>query len=100
MVREIEWTQRALNDLRDIYRFIARDSKRYAQMQVEKIQNAVSKLAAFPLMGRRVPEFPDLPYRQIVVADYRVLYRSDEKQNRILVASVVHGRRLLKEPSG
>jgi len=68
-------------------------------MQVEKVQEAVSKLATFPLMVSRVPEFPDLPYRQIVVGDYRVIYRFDDKHNRILVASVVHGRRLLKEPS-
>jgi len=98
VVRRIEWTRQGLNDLSGIYEFIARDSKCYAQIQVENILGGVSKLATFPLMGRRVPEFPHLRYREIVVGAYRVLYRFEEKQNRIVVASIVHGRRLLKEP--
>ena len=63
MVQKIKWTNQAKSDLYDIYRFIARDSARYAQIQIENIQNAVSNLAIFPLMGRNVPEFPHLPYR-------------------------------------
>jgi plasmid stabilization system protein ParE len=65
VVQKIEWTVRALNDLNNIYEFIAKDSRRYAQIEVENIQNAVSNLSQFPLMGRNVPEFPHLPYREI-----------------------------------
>ena len=93
---QIKWTNRALNDLCEIHEFIAKDSPRYAQIQIEKIQKAVSNLAVFPSLGRQVPEFPHLPYREVLVGNYRVLYREEEK--RVLVMSVVHGRRLLKEP--
>ena len=93
---QIKWTNRALNDLREIHEFIAKDSPRYAQIQIEKIQKAVSNLAVFPSLGRQVPEFPHLPYREVLVGNYRILYREEEK--RVLVMSVVHGRRLLKEP--
>ena len=93
---QIKWTNRALNDLCEINEFIAKDSPRYAQIQIEKIQKAVSNLAVFPSLGRQVPEFPHLPYREVLVGNYRVLYREEEKG--ILVMSVVHGRRLLKEP--
>ena len=62
--------KRALNDLHYIYGFIAKDSPRYAQIQVERIQGAVSKLADFPFMGRQVPEFPHLPYREVLVGNY------------------------------
>lgn len=93
---QIKWTIRALNDLREIYEFIARDSHSYAQIQIEKIQNNVLKLSEFPLMGRHVPEFPRLSYREIIVGNYRAIYRVDENQNRIFIMSVVHGRRLLK----
>ncbi len=98
MVQKIKWTLRALNDLNNIYEFIAKDSRRYAQIQVENIQNSVSNLARFPLMGHNVPEFPHLSYREILVGNYRVLYRFKEDQEQIIVMSVVHGRRLLKEP--
>lgn len=99
MVQKIKWTLRSLNDLNNIYEFIAKDSRQYAQILVENIQNAISNLARFPLMGRNVPEFPHLPYREILIGDYRVLYKLKEDQERVIVMSVVHGRRLLKQPS-
>jgi len=37
MVRMIKWARRSLKDLHDIYEFIAKDSRRYAQIQVEKM---------------------------------------------------------------
>ena len=97
MVRKIKWTLRSLNELHDIYEFIAKDSKRYAQIQIENIQNAVSNLISFPLMGRNIPEFPHLSYREILVGNYRVIYRLEG--DMVIVMSVVHGCRLLKELS-
>ena len=95
MVRKIEWTKRALIDLEEIHEFIARDSKKYAQIQVIKIRESVSNLLEFPLMGRRVPEFPQLPYREIISGNYRVIYRYDKKEDKIYVMAVIHGKRLL-----
>jgi len=51
VVYKIKWTIRALNDLHDIYEVIAKDSRRYAQIQVEDIQNSALNLTSFPLMG-------------------------------------------------
>jgi len=96
VVRKIKWTIRALDDLHDIYEFIAKDSKRYAQIQIEDIQNAALNLTSFPLMGRIVPEFPYLPYREILVDNYRVIYRLEEEQGLVIIMAVAHGRQLLK----
>lgn len=96
MVQEIKWTRRAFNDLSDIYDFIAKDSALYAEIQVENIIGAVSNLKSFPLMGRSLPEFPNLPYREILVGNYRVIYRHEGK--KLYIMAVNHGRRLLKEP--
>lgn len=90
---QIKWTKRALGNLHEIYDFIAKDSPRYAQLQIERIQEAVLKLVEFPSMGRIMSEFPNLSYREILVGNYRVLYRTDEEKDRILVMSVVHCRR-------
>jgi addiction module RelE/StbE family toxin len=97
MVRKIKWTIRALNDLHDIHEFIAKDSKRYAQIQIENIQNAVSNLLSFPMIGHKIPEFPHLQYREILVGNYRVVYRLENKQDLAIVMSVMHVRRLSKE---
>ena len=96
MVQKIKWTIRALNDLHDIYEFIAKDSMRYAQVQVEGIQNAALNLTNFPLIGLIVPEFPLLSYREILICNYRVIYRFEEEQGLIIIMAVAHGRQLLK----
>lgn len=56
----IAWTGPALEDLRQIHQFIARDSKQYASIMVRRMRTAVSRLGHFPKRGRVVPEFPDL----------------------------------------
>lgn len=96
MVQEIKWTTRALQDLQEIYEFIARDSLRYAQIQIESIQDIVSNLKKFPLMGHILQEFPHLPYREILVDNYRVLYKYNEEQKTLYIMAVVHGKRLLE----
>ena len=97
MVSKIRWTTESLNDLLSIYEFIAKDSSRYAQIQIENIQNAVSNLQTFPLMGHIVPEFPHLAYREILSGNYRIIYKHDESGNEIIIMFVAHGRQLLKK---
>ncbi len=96
MVQKIAWTARALKDLRDVYDYIAKDSERYAQIQIDNIQNAVSTLTGFPLIGHIVPEFSHLPYREILVGNYRIIYKFEGDPGQVIIMSVVHGRRLLK----
>ena len=92
----VRWTQRARSDLQGIHDFIARDSPRAADTLVERVLTTVERLASFPESGRIVPEFPNLTYREVIVANYRVLYRCQE--NVVWIAAVVHGRRLLANP--
>ena len=77
MVYRIVWTKGALADLREIHDYIARDSKFYAKIQVERIQTAVLKLARFPEIGRAVPEFPESLWREVLTGNYRLIYRVD-----------------------
>jgi len=92
MVR-IEWAQPALDDLRDVYDFIARDSPRYAQLTVEKITDAAARLARFPELGEILSEFPRSAYRQIVTGRYRLVYREDRQRGRVVVVAVIHASR-------
>jgi toxin ParE1/3/4 len=72
-VAAIAWAGPALEDLRHIHQFIARDSTQYAGIMVRRIRTAVSRLSNFPQSGCVVPEFPDGPYREILVGQYRVI---------------------------
>jgi toxin ParE1/3/4 len=92
MVR-VEWAAPALADLQEVHDFIARDSPRYAQITIERIQQAAGSLGSFPRLGHVLPEFPDDPYRQILAGAYRIIYRQDTVQDRILIMAVVHAAR-------
>jgi plasmid stabilization system protein ParE len=57
----------------------------------QEIMSATRRLADFPLSGRVVPEVGTEEYREIIVRDYRIIYRATVQQVRIV--TVVHGRR-------
>ena len=73
----IRWTTHAAADLAAVHDYIARDSSQYAVATVEKILTAVARLSSFPESGRRLPEYPERPQREILVGSYRVIYRHD-----------------------
>lgn len=94
---QIKWSKHALQDLREIHDFIAKDSPHYAKLQVEKIRESISNLAIFPNIGHNLPEFPESPYQEILCGNYRIIYRLEKDQTLALIMSIIHSRRLLKE---
>jgi plasmid stabilization system protein ParE len=80
-----------VTDLHEIHDYIARDSRRYARATVEKITAATAMLADWPESGEVLHEFPE--YRQIVVGKYRLIYREDAGNDRLLIIGVIHGAR-------
>jgi toxin ParE1/3/4 len=90
MVR-VEWSEPAVTDLHEIHDYIARDSRRYARATVEKITGATAMLAEWPKSGEVLREFP--AYRQIILGNYRLIYREDEANDCVLIIAVIHGAR-------
>jgi len=78
MVKVI-WTQRALNDLKDIAEFISKDSFHYARLVLIKIVETDLLIAANPKIGRIVPELNNKNIREIIKGNYRVIYRNSKK---------------------
>lgn len=74
MVR-IGWTDQAKNDLRDIYDFISKDSKKYAKHQIVRIQVKTKLLKTTPKAGRVIPEISDQDYRELIEGSYRIIYK-------------------------
>lgn len=92
---QVTWTQQALEDLRAASLYIAHDSPRYAVIFSSRIVEATARLAVFP--NDIVPELgrPDL--RELLVGDYRVIYRL--KPNLLAeVIAVSHGMQRLRIP--
>lgn len=86
---QVQWTDPAVSDLRNIVDYIARDSALYAEAMIERIITACLAMAAFPQRGRIVPEVSNSKIREIIINPYRVIYRI--KRNHLEILAVIHG---------
>lgn len=89
----VEWSNPARDDLEELIQHIGRDSAFYARRFGEKVVLATRRLKDFAESGRMIPEVEDPTLREIIVQDYRVMYRLES--DRVLVLAVMHGSRNL-----
>ena len=92
---EISWTELALQDLRDIFDYIAKDSVFYADRYIDKLIERVDQLESNPKSGRVVPEFGILTLRELIEGNYRIVYQINSSQS-ISIIRVHHSARELK----
>ena len=89
----IVWAESALEDLRQIVRYIAADNTEAAKRVGDAIIGSVEKLSDYPRFGRVVPELNDEDFRQIVLSPYRIVYEVSDSTKRISILRVWHGAR-------
>jgi plasmid stabilization system protein ParE len=77
--------------------YIQRDNPTAARKLRVRAERSLRRLIRYPESGRLIPEFPDLPYREVIVAPYRFFYRIEGKF--VWVVAVWHGAQLPEEPS-
>ena len=75
---------------------IRQENPRAAAYFRQRAEEALRRLEQFPESGRVVPEFPELPYREVIVSPYRFFYRL--KETTVWVVAVWHGAQLPTEP--
>jgi toxin ParE1/3/4 len=92
---KIVWTEPAVEDLRELHAYIARDSEMYASGFVERIVLAAERLVDHPKVGRVVPETNDENVRELLFQRYRIIYRVTKDYVEML--AVIHGARDLGE---
>jgi plasmid stabilization system protein ParE len=86
---KVYWTDSAQGHLDAICAYIAQDSKTYARRTVDRITSKSRQIAAFPLSGRRVPEYDLDQIREVFSGSYRIVYHI--RPDRIDVIAVIHG---------
>lgn len=91
---KIVWTEFALEDLRLIHDYIAKDSKTYADRLIDKLIARVDQLETFPKSGRVVPEFDNTDIRELIEGNYRIIY--EIKPEHIGIIRIHHAARLLQ----
>lgn len=88
----VVWTRPALDDVRQIREYIARDSPRYARVVAERLFAAVERLRDHPLSGRVVPELAQPALREVIQPPYRIVYRA-RPDRPVEIIAVVHSAR-------
>jgi plasmid stabilization system protein ParE len=97
MQAPFQLTPRALNDLGEIWDYIAADNVDAANRVESAIMSACESLARRPLMGSRRSEITPLPVRFWTVTrfpNFIVVYRPDTRPLQVI--AVLHGKRNLK----
>ena len=92
---EVNWTSQSIEDINNIAEFISRDPLKYAEVQVEQFFEYAAMLELNPQIGRVVPEVGNKAIREMIIGNYRLIYKIIER-NRIDILTVHHSSRLLK----
>lgn len=81
----------ALDDLRDIRRYIAQDDRAAAGRVLAELRGAMQQLAEMPLLGHVQEDLAAEPLRFWSVRSYLIVYRPDQRPLQIV--RVVSGYR-------
>lgn len=87
----VRWSAPAKKDLKQIYDYIARDSKYYAKNLVQNIVERSESLKNFPEIDRIVPEIDDSNVRELFIYSYRLIY--EILPDGIMILAIIHGKR-------
>ncbi len=93
----VSWTPQALADLEAICLFIARDAPEMASVFADRAFRTTDRLIDHPRSGRIVPEFSQEHLREVLLGNYRIIYRLRNEEAQVL--TVHHGARLLDSSS-
>jgi toxin ParE1/3/4 len=93
---KVRFTSSAKAQFLSALAYIRRDNSMAAVDFRERAGTVLRRLEEYPNSGRVVPEFPELPYREVVIASYRFFYRV--KGEIVWIVAVWHGAQIPEEP--
>ncbi len=91
---EIKFTPTARGMFLDGLLHIQKEDSIAAQRFKNKVEKSLRRLIEFPQSGKRIREFPDLPFREIIVSPYRFFYRV--KKETVWIVAVWHSAQMPK----
>ncbi len=93
----IRFTETARSQFLEGLDFIRRDKPSAARSLRRRVEEALRRLEDHPESGRRIPEFPDVPHREVIVRPFRIFYRVEKRT--VWVVAVWHGAQRTEKPS-
>jgi len=91
---KIIYSKIALENLREIYDYIKRNSPYYAKYETQLIRSVIKKLKDNPLLGKKFEQSEDEFTRELIYRNYRIIYDLI-KDNEINILSIHHHARLI-----
>jgi len=91
LARKVVWTAASWADLEETADYIARDSKYYAAAFVQEVRDAARSLRQYADRGRIVPELGNPNIRELMVRNYRLVYKQSD--DLVIILAFIHGAR-------
>jgi toxin ParE1/3/4 len=93
---KVRFTPTGKRQFLQVIAYLLADRPSAARRFHTRATKVLSRLEKFPASGRRLPEFPGLPYREVIVRPYRFFYRVQD--DTVWVVGVWHSAQLPAEP--
>ena len=93
---KVRFTPTGERQFLQVIAYILADRPSAARRFHTRATKVLTRLEKFPDSGRRLPEFPGLPYREVIVRPYRFFYRVQD--DTVWVVGVWHSAQLPAEP--
>jgi len=94
---KVKFTPSAKTQFLSALSYIRKDKPSAAINFRKRAEKILRRLEDFPESGRIIPEFPELPYREVIISPYRFFYKI--KADVVWIVAVWHGVQLPKGPS-
>ena len=85
---QLQFTYKALHDLKRLRRFIAEKNPAAAQRMSQRLRRAINNLTDNPKIGRQLEELAGV--RELIKDDYIVRYA--ETTDAIIILNIWHGK--------
>jgi len=92
----VRFTETARRQFLEGLDYIRRDKPSAARRLRRRVEDALRRLEDHPESGRRIPEFPEIPHREVIVKPFRFFYRVEKRT--VWIVAVWHGAQLLDSP--
>ena len=93
---KVKFTPSGRSQFLEAVAYIHQDKPSAAKRFFRKAEKSLRRLERFPNSGRVIPEFPELPYRELVIPPYRFFYRVEGKV--IWVVGAWHSAQQARQP--
>lgn len=91
----VQFTPSARDQFLSALSYIRKEKPSAAVNFRNRAEKVLRRLEDFPESGRLIPEFRDLPYREVIVSPYRFFYKC--KNDVVWIVAVCYGEQVPKE---